>query len=298
MFEEYLTKTGRLSTKQPQEVKNQWYISKFKEKHGDTYDYSKVVYKNTDTKVEVTCREHGGFFQTPGNHLKGSGCPKCQNQNKQKDIATCISDFTQVHGGTYDYSKVQYVNKDTQVLIGCRVHGLFSQKPHDHLKGTGCPKCQDTTKTTKTCREDFTQVHGCTYDYSRVTYVNAGTKVEIVCKCHGSFFQSPNKHLGGSGCPKCQNHNQNTLYILKCINTGLYKIGITNNLKQRMSGLGGNLEHIHHIKVENPRSLEKQLHKHYKEHNVFNPEVSNGGTEFFRLSDQQLHELIRYLNSF
>jgi hypothetical protein len=65
-----------------------------------------------------------------------------------------------------------------------------------------------------------------------------------------------------------------------------------------MSGLGGNLEHIHHIKVENPRNLEKQLHKRYKEYNVFNPEVSNGGTEFFRLSDQQLHELIRYLNSF
>lgn len=44
MFEKYLTKTGRLSTKQPQEVKNQWYIQKFQEVHGNKYDYSKVVY--------------------------------------------------------------------------------------------------------------------------------------------------------------------------------------------------------------------------------------------------------------
>lgn len=236
MFDKYLTKSGKLSAKQPQEVKNQWYINKFKQKHGGTYDYSKVVYLGDKTEVVIGCPTHGWFYQTPNNHLRGRGCSKCQNQNKQKDLATCISDFTQVHGDTYMYDKVCYVNNATTVLIGCKIHGLFPQKPKDHLEGKGCPKCG--------------------------------------------------------------NSNQDTLYVLKCNTTGLIKIGITNNLTKRVRDIGGNLTHVAHIKTQDPRNLEKQLHKHYKEHNVFNPEVSNGGTEFFRLSDQQLHELIRYLNSF
>lgn len=82
------------------------------------------------------------------------------------------------------------------------------------------------------------------------------------------------------------------------MDTGLYKIGITSNLKQRILGIGGNLEHVYHIKITNPRNLEKYLHNHYKEYNVFNPTVQSGGTEFFKLTDQQLYELIQYLNSF
>lgn len=43
------------------------------------------------------------------------------------------------------------------------------------------------------------------YDYSRVEYVNNRTRVEIICKIngHGSFPQSPDSHLRGTGCPKC-----------------------------------------------------------------------------------------------
>lgn len=46
--------------------------------------------------------------------------------------------------------------------------------------------------------------HGNAYDYSRVRYTNARTKVEIVCPVHGSFMQAPFKHLHGQGCPKCR----------------------------------------------------------------------------------------------
>lgn len=41
------------------------------------------------------------------------------------------------------------------------------------------------------------------YNYSKVNYKNAHTPVEIICKKHGSFWQTPNKHLDGKGCPKC-----------------------------------------------------------------------------------------------
>lgn len=232
MFEKYLTKTGRLSCKQPQEIKNQWYTKKFQEVHGDTYDYIKVIYVGSAQKVEIVCKEHGSFFQTPNDHLKGIGCPKCCGNNK---------------------------------------------------------------KETNQCIEDFIKVHGSTYDYSMIKYTNSRTKVEIVCKQHGSFFQKPNDHLGGHGCPKCQVSNQNILYILRCLNTGLIKIGITNNLKQRIANMSGNLEYLHHITTDNPRGLEKQLHQKYKDWQVFNPTVRNGGTEFFGLTDQQVSWLIESL---
>lgn len=44
-------------------------------------------------------------------------------------------------------------------------------------------------------------VHGKRYDYSNVVYSNTISKVEIICPKHGSFFQSPERHLQGRGCP-------------------------------------------------------------------------------------------------
>lgn len=52
-------------------------IEKFKAVHGGKYDYSRVVYKSTKSKVEIVCPTHGMFLQTVGNHMSGCGCPKC-----------------------------------------------------------------------------------------------------------------------------------------------------------------------------------------------------------------------------
>lgn len=295
MFDKYLTKTGLLSKSQPQDLKNQWYIQKFQEVHGDRYDYSKVAYKTTREKVIIICKEHGEFQQTPNSHLNGRGCPDCYG-NKHKDTNKCIEDFKKAHGGTYDYSKVIYVNASTKVEIICKKHGQFTQTPNGHLNGNGCPDCYgNKKKDTNTCIEDFKMVHGDTYGYSKVDYINCSTKVEIMCKKHGVFLQMPFSHLRGDGCPKCQSTNQDTLYILKCLDTGLVKIGITNNLDKRISTIGGNLEYIHHITLENPRQLELELHKRYQQFRIFNPNVVSGGTEFFELSEQQIKELIEEL---
>lgn len=45
------------------------FIARAKQIHGDTYDYSKVKYKNSGTKVEIICQKHGSFFQNAGNQL-------------------------------------------------------------------------------------------------------------------------------------------------------------------------------------------------------------------------------------
>lgn len=64
-------------------------LKKAKEVHGDKYDYSKVEYINTMTKVCIICIEHGEFWQTPKNHLNWCGCKKCANDlNKNKSTIT------------------------------------------------------------------------------------------------------------------------------------------------------------------------------------------------------------------
>jgi hypothetical protein len=41
------------------------------------------------------------------------------------------------------------------------------------------------------------------YDYSKVSYINSQTPVCIICPKHGEFWQKPNTHIRGSGCPIC-----------------------------------------------------------------------------------------------
>lgn len=54
------------------------FIEEARQVHGDKYDYSKVVYNNCDEKVEIICKKHGVFYQSPYNHCrKKQGCPKC-----------------------------------------------------------------------------------------------------------------------------------------------------------------------------------------------------------------------------
>lgn len=51
--------------------------AKARKLHGNKYNYEKVKYKNSATKVEITCPHHGLFSQTPSGHLSSKGCPDC-----------------------------------------------------------------------------------------------------------------------------------------------------------------------------------------------------------------------------
>ena len=113
------------------------------------------------------------------------------------------------HGDLFDYSKSVYVNPKTNIIVTCKKHGDFLTKPYNHMNGTGCRKCADEKNALKYRKDgdifinDAVKVHGDKYDYSKVEYVNWKTKVCIICPEHGEFFQTPNAHLNGQGCPKC-----------------------------------------------------------------------------------------------
>ena len=51
------------------------FIKRAREVHCDKYNYSKVDYVNSKTKICIICPEHGEFWQTPSMHFYGQGCP-------------------------------------------------------------------------------------------------------------------------------------------------------------------------------------------------------------------------------
>ena len=117
------------------------FIAAARRKHGSRFDYSRVVYVNSTTPVEIVCPEHGSFWQTAALHADGSGCPLCApNTRVTKD--EFIDRATKVHLGRYSYDGITFVNMGTKVTVMCPDHGAFSTLPKDHVsKATGCPAC-------------------------------------------------------------------------------------------------------------------------------------------------------------
>ena len=109
-----------------------------------------------------------------------------------------------VHGDKYDYSKTFITSMVKNTTITCPIHGDFETRAANHLLGVGCSECSGNKKlTTESFIKKAHLVHGDRYDYSKVNYVGAKTKVVIICKEHGEFEQEPTNHLMGSGCIKC-----------------------------------------------------------------------------------------------
>ncbi len=145
----------------------------------------------------------GSLKKTPNKHLSGEGCPKCSGRYR-RTADDFIQDAQKIHGKKYDYTKAEYTNTKHKVAIICPEHGGFQQSPESHLLGAGCPKCAGIERlTTEEFIRRSKKVHGNKYDYSNVNYVNAKTKVTIICRTHGEFQQYSDNHLRGVGCPKC-----------------------------------------------------------------------------------------------
>ena len=125
--------------------------------------------------------------------------------NKKYTLENFIKKAQKMYKNKYDYHKSIYINAHIKIEIICPIHGSFFQLPSNHLSNHGCPKCVGKSKTTDDIIIEFRKIHGNKYDYSLINYKDAHTKIYIICPKHGKFFQRPNHHLCGSGCPKCSN---------------------------------------------------------------------------------------------
>ena len=239
-------------------------LNRFREAHGNRYDYSRMVFRTVKDRVEIICREHGIFWQSPDNHMRGKGCRMCRaHLRESRDIF--IEKATLKHGQTYNYSDVIYRDSKSKVCILCPTHGNFMQSPSHHLMGRGCPMCRDEMNSIRSRRsaesfiEKAKEIHPGCYLYGAVKYQGNKRKVQILCPIHGYFWQTPDHHLNGSGCPSCTKNGFNAekpaeLYIYQiCNSSGEYAgFGITGSPKSRhlrhsksfkLSGSRGTLTH-------------------------------------------------------
>lgn len=219
-------------------IKKARLVDNHKEEDGEyKYDYPNLVYKSNRKLIKINCKNHGEFEQLPYNHLMGSGCPKCAREKnglrcrstKEKFVkkAMKIKRHKDENGKhRYDYSKFIYYTSKILGIIICLLHGEFEQTPDNHLAGYGCRDCgyNSSSKALADTKEEFVaksmklKVHkdkcgNHNYDYSKFIYKNSKTPGTIICKIHGEFQQSPDKHLAGHGCIIC-NHGS---YSQECI---------------------------------------------------------------------------------
>lgn len=206
------------------------FIKKATEIWGDLYDYSKVDYIDTKTKVTLICKTHGDFLIIPGDHLNlHRGCPYCGNKRKgafrKKTTEDFISTAREVKGDNYTYEKTEYITNRDKITVTCKKHGDFLTNPYNFLHGSSCPWCarEKQALEQRLTKPEFIfrarKAHGDKYDYSKVDYIDGKTPVKIICPIHGEFEQKPYYHLAGNGCPVCglrESKAENEIYDFCC----------------------------------------------------------------------------------
>lgn len=126
----------------------------------------------------------------------------------------------EIHGNEFDYSKSIYVKSKEELIITCRIHGDFMQRPNNHLQGKGCSKCSYDIPSTEEFIEKVTKIHDGYYTYPRCVYQSARGLIIITCDEHGDFKQAAKDHTEGSGCILCANESKyytNETFIQKAL---------------------------------------------------------------------------------
>ncbi len=115
------------------------FIQEAKIAHGDRYNYSKSLYVNVDTPIEIICENHGSFWQAPHYHTSGGNCAKCMGNGILTHEEFLVA-ATSVHRDKYQYIE-KFKTSKTKITIVCKDHGEFVQQAFSHLNGNGCPSC-------------------------------------------------------------------------------------------------------------------------------------------------------------
>ncbi len=138
-------KCGKDNLRHALKLSTESFLEKYRDRFGNRYDTSLVVYKDFETPVKLVCPIHGIFEKTPHELMKGNGCPYCGNERSVLKRTWTREKFIEmareVHGDYYNYDKVDYVNQSVEVTITCPIHGDFRQTPRKHLMGSGCKEC-------------------------------------------------------------------------------------------------------------------------------------------------------------
>lgn len=248
------------------------------------YDFIKWKdgFKNKESRIVLSCIKHGEWNTKCYHFLNGSGCPLCggtrttpeqrttEIKNKLKNSNSKIISF-----------KNEFKNGKTLCLLKCIKHGEWETTVNRLIFASiDCPLCVKNRQKTKTEREDEIK-NRCKNTGLHLNYIlddkpTWKSKISLKCLTHGNFVTTINSFLSKQkGCPNCSKTGFKpgkyaTLYVLRS-NCGRYaKIGISNQVDQRLSTLQRktpfDFQLIEKLNGHGAtiRSLEKDFHSHFE----------------------------------
>lgn len=149
---------------------------------------------------------------------------------RKRNLDKFINKAKDKFGDKFDYSKVEYVDAKTKVIIVCPIHGEFEQTPDEHLRSKyGCPECaklRDFSATVENSKKSaekrqmskdmFIKVANEKYNNKYKYIINdwkgvVSSEITVVCPKHGEFTTNARAHIinGNTyGCPKCANEQR------------------------------------------------------------------------------------------
>ena len=220
------------------------YIAKARAKWGDAYDYSESVYLAGLKPITIRCIKHNHYFTVQaGNHistlLKSGGCPLCGQESlteyrrkKHEEALRKAEQKKKVYKPRlthkerflkkaramypdYDFSRVEYKDRETHIVVVCPVHGEFKIRPRTLLIGEkgqkphGCWKCNNLIPpyekelTLDTFKNRMHELYGDKYTFVWSDFNNKQSLIRFTCKEHGEQRRSVTGLLDGKGCAYC-----------------------------------------------------------------------------------------------
>lgn len=178
-------------------------------------DFSNAIYITVFDKVKVLCTKHNNNFEiTPSHLFQSKGCYYCGLEKISNKLSSNTEEFIKKAikiAPQYDYSKVDYKNNHTNVIINCIPHGDFVMTPNSFLDGGRiCPEC--TKENVIKERELYygnkfieeAKIIFPEYIFDKTIYKKSMELVIIECIDHGLFEAYPKRILNGYGCKYCR----------------------------------------------------------------------------------------------
>ena len=241
--------------------------------------------KNLD-KILHKCLVCGDIWKAAPKVIKrGHGCPKCAGKkpSNTEEYKQYLKD---------NYKSVEclgsYINDYMKIEHKClKCSYIWNTAPGYIKQNYMCPACGGSKPITHEEYSSYLKATGIPIQVLE-KYINNKIKIKHKClKCANEWLVSPEKIKYGRGCPKCSktgfdSSKPGTLYFIYFEILGLYKIGISNKVENRLKNFGyiPTVLATKEFKVgEGAKVLERLLLKDYKEYTYNSGELISGNTE-------------------
>ncbi len=174
--------------------------------HKNRFNYSKVKYRTTDTKVKIICKKCKNIFmQRPGSHLRGVGCVHCAGK-----IPISEEMFKEILKDVHSDKIIllsKYKNKTLKVKVQCTCGNVWLTTPNHLIKRKqGCRRCSvlKKTMTNKVFKKRLKDEHNGNI-IPLENYKMSRTRIKFKCLKCGKKYKSEPRNVLRNGCHSCAN---------------------------------------------------------------------------------------------